>query len=114
MAKNPRADLYIPSMKLIVKVKFLRAGDKMQKLSTSTCSDASPYNAMGNDCAGIAAFIWDDSARSHEHDYLRQGLKKFARRHRCHRNFATERLAPRIATSAIKKGPKKKPAKKNH
>jgi len=74
--KNPRADLYIPSMKLIVEVKFLRAGDKMQKIIDEIASDASLYNAMGNDCAGILAFIWDDSARSHEHDYLRQGLKK--------------------------------------
>jgi REase_DpnII-MboI len=74
--KNPRADLYIPSMRLIVEVKFLRAGDKMQKIIDEIASDASLYNAMGNDCAGIIAFIWDDSARSHEHDYLRQGLKK--------------------------------------
>jgi hypothetical protein len=74
--KNPRADLYIPSMRLIVEVKFLRAGDRMQKMIDEIASDASLYNAMGNDCAGIIAFIWDDSARSHEHEYLRQGLKK--------------------------------------
>lgn len=74
--KNPRADLYIPSMKLIVEVKFLRAGEKMQKIIDEIASDASLYNAMGNDCAGIIPFIWDDSARSHEHDYLRQGLRK--------------------------------------
>jgi hypothetical protein len=74
--KSPRADLYIPSMKLIVEVKFLRAGDKMQKVIDEIASDASLYNAMGNDCAGIIPFIWDNSARSHEHDYLRQGLKK--------------------------------------
>ena len=74
--KNPRADLYIPSVKLIVEVKFLRAGDKMQKIIGEIASDASLYNAMGNDCPGIVAFIWDDSARSHEHDYLRQGLRK--------------------------------------
>ncbi len=112
--KNPRADLYIPSMKLIVEVKFLRAGDKMQKIIDEIASDASLYNAMGNDCAGIIAFIWDDSARSHEHDYLRQGLKK---------------LPGVIAAIVIsrpsgwlqgsrplpsKKGPKKKPANKNH
>ena len=48
----------------------------MQKMIDEIASDASLYNAMGNDCAGIIAFIWDDSARSHEHDYLRQGLKK--------------------------------------
>jgi REase_DpnII-MboI len=74
--KNPRADLYIPSMKLIVEVKFLRAEDRMQKIIDEIASDASLYNAMGNDCAGIIGFIWDDSARSHEHDYLRQGLRK--------------------------------------
>ena len=74
--KNPRADLYIPSMKLIVEAKFLRSGDRMQKIIDEISSDASLYNAMGNDCAGIIPFIWDDSARSQEHDYLRQGLKK--------------------------------------
>jgi hypothetical protein len=74
--KNPRADLYIPSMKLIVEAKFLRAGDRMQKIIDEISSDASLYNAMGNDCAGIIPFIWDDSARSQEHDYLRQGLNK--------------------------------------
>ena len=74
--KNPRADLYIPSMKLIVEAKFLRSGDRMQKIIDEISSDTGLYNAMGNDCAGIIPLIWDDSARSHEHDYLRQGLRK--------------------------------------
>jgi hypothetical protein len=74
--KNPRADLYIPSMKLIVEAKYLRPEEKIQKIIDEISSDASLYNAMGNDCAGIIPFIWDDSARSQEHDYLRQGLKK--------------------------------------
>ncbi len=74
--KNPRADLSIPSMKLIVEAKFLRTGDKMQKVIDEISSDASLYSAMGNDCAGIIPVIWDDSARSHEHDYLRHGLRK--------------------------------------
>ena len=63
-------------MKLIVEAKFLRVGDRLQKIIDEISSDASLYNAMGNDCAGIIPFIWDDSARSQEHDYLRQGLKK--------------------------------------
>jgi REase_DpnII-MboI len=74
--KSPRADLYIPSMKLIVEAKFLRSGEKVQRIIDQISSDASLYNAMGNDCTGIIPFIWDDSARSQEHDYLRQGLKK--------------------------------------
>ncbi|ABK18162.1 hypothetical protein Sfum_2482 [Syntrophobacter fumaroxidans MPOB] len=74
--KSPRADLYIPSMKFIVETKFIRTGDKMQKVIDEISADASLYNAMGNECAGIIPFIWDDSARSQEHDYLRQGLRK--------------------------------------
>lgn len=74
--KSPRADLHLPSMKIIVEAKFLRKGDKLQKVIDEISSDASLYSALGNDCDGIIPFIWDDSARSHEHDYLRQGLRK--------------------------------------
>ena len=74
--KSPRADLYVPSMKIIVEAKFLRKGDRMQKIIDEISSDASLYGALGNDCDGIIAFIWDNSARSQEHDYLKQGLKK--------------------------------------
>lgn len=76
--KNPRADLYIPSMKVIVEAKFLRTGDRMQKIIDEISSDASLYGALGNECKGIIPFIWDDSARSHEHDYLKQGLRKLS------------------------------------
>ena len=48
----------------------------MQKIIDEISSDASLYSAMGNDCGCMIPFIWDDSARSQEHDYLRQGLKK--------------------------------------
>jgi hypothetical protein len=48
----------------------------LQKIIDEISSDATLYNAMGNDCAGVIPLIWDDSARSHEHDYLRQGLRK--------------------------------------
>jgi REase_DpnII-MboI len=74
--KNPRADLYIPSMKLFIEVKFVRAGDSFQKIVDEISSDATLYNALGNECRDIIAFIWDDSARSQEHDYLKQGLKR--------------------------------------
>ena len=74
--KSPRADLHIPSMKIIIEAKFLRPGDSMQKVIDEISSDTGLYNAMGNDCAGIIPVIWDDSARSHEHDYLRQGIRK--------------------------------------
>ena len=74
--KSPRSDLYLPSMRIVIEVKFIRASDRFQKIIDEISSDASLYNAMGNDCRGIVVFIWDDSARSQEHDYLKQGLKK--------------------------------------
>lgn len=74
--KTPRADLYIPSMKLIVEAKFIRPEEKFQKIIEEIAADASLYRAMGNECDGIIPLIWDDSSRSQEHDYLKEGLKK--------------------------------------
>lgn len=75
--KSPRADFYIPSMKIVIEAKFLRPQDRMQKVIDEISSDTGLYSAMGNDCAGgIIPVVWDDGARSHEHDYLRQGLRK--------------------------------------
>jgi REase_DpnII-MboI len=74
--KNPRADLYIPSMKVMIEAKFIRKGKSFQSIIDEIASDASLYSAMGNDFAGLIAFVWDDSGRSQEHDYLKQGLGK--------------------------------------
>ena len=74
--KNPRADFHIPSMKDMVEAKFFRSVDKPQKMIDEIAADASLYCAMGNECVGVIAVIWDDAGRSHEHDYMKQGLKK--------------------------------------
>jgi REase_DpnII-MboI len=74
--KTPRADLYIPSMKIIIEAKFVRPGERFQKVIEEISADASLYLAMGNNCDGIIPFIWDNSSRSQEHDYLKEGLKK--------------------------------------
>jgi REase_DpnII-MboI len=74
--KSPRADLYIPSMKIIVEAKFMRRTKTFQSVIDEISSDASLYSAMGNDFQGLIAFIWDDSGRVQEHDYLKRGLSK--------------------------------------
>jgi hypothetical protein len=74
--KQPRTDLFIPSLKLIVEVKFLRQGDKVTKIIDEVGSDASLYLAEGSEYEGIVAFVWDDSRRSEEHPLLRDGLRK--------------------------------------
>ena len=74
--KNPRADLYIPSMKIMVEAKFIRKGKSFQAIVDEISSDASLYSAMGNEFSGLIAFVWDDSGRTQEHDYLKNGLRK--------------------------------------
>ena len=74
--KQPRTDLYIPSMKLIIEVKFLRSTDTMTKIIDELASDASLYLSAGTDYSGIIAFVWDDSRRIEEHSLLREGLRR--------------------------------------
>ncbi len=74
--KQPRTDLFIPSMKLVIEVKFLRPSEKVTKVIDELAADASLYLADGSDYSGIVAFVWDDSRRSEEHPLLRDGLLK--------------------------------------
>jgi REase_DpnII-MboI len=76
--KGPRADFYIPSMSLVVEVKFVRERDTLQRVIDQIAADTALYRAAGNDCAGIIPFIWDNGGRSHEHDYLSHGLRKLS------------------------------------
>ena len=45
--KQPRADLFIPSVKLIIEVKFLRQTDKVTKVIDELGSDASLFSPRG-------------------------------------------------------------------
>lgn len=73
---HPRADLGIPSLKLIVEVKFMRSGDSPQDMIEQIAADSSLYLVNGSCYRHIVAFIWDDSRRSEQHDLLRGGLKQ--------------------------------------
>lgn len=73
--KQPRTDLFIPSMKLIIEAKFLRSTDKLTKVIDEVGSDASLYLKEGSDYAGIVAFVWDAARRTEEHAVLRNGLR---------------------------------------
>jgi len=74
--KQPRTDLFIPSIKLIIEVKFVRQTDKVTKVIDELGSDASLYLSAGTDYSGIIAFVWDDSRRNEEHSLLQNGLRQ--------------------------------------
>ena len=64
--KQPRTDLFIPSMKLIIEAKFLRQDDKITKIIDEIAADTSLYLTKGTDYAGVIPFVrlcenWDVS-----------------------------------------------------
>ena len=72
---HPRADLAIPSLRVIIEVKFARKdGKSFSDLIQEVAADASTYLQDGSGYTSILAFIWDDAARTEGHSELRQGL----------------------------------------
>jgi hypothetical protein len=80
---HPRADLAIPSLELIVEVKFVRAGGRsiFGSVIQEVAADASTYLQEGSGYRHIIAFVWDDAARTEEHAELRQGLMRIRAMH---------------------------------
>jgi len=76
--KNPRVDLGIPSLGLIIEVKFLRKSESFAKLIGELAEDASLYLARGRSTRykSVLPFIWDDSRRTEEHRKFLDGLRQ--------------------------------------
>jgi hypothetical protein len=76
---QPRADLTISSLKLIIEAKFAYAGDSLKKIQRELSEDAAAYFPQGGSFERMIAFIWDDAARTEEHATLIQGLEQLER-----------------------------------
>jgi hypothetical protein len=76
---QPRADLVIPSLKLIIEAKFARAADSLKEVQRQLAQDAAMYFPQGGQYGRMIAFVWDDAARTEEHATLIQGLEKLDR-----------------------------------
>jgi hypothetical protein len=74
--KQPRTDLFIPSLKLIIEVKFVYPTTSFQGIIEEIGADASLYLAEQSEYTQIIVFVWDDTRQSEEHDLLVQGLTK--------------------------------------
>lgn len=78
--KNPRADLGIPSMKLIIEVKFVRSTARFADMVEEVAADNSLY--FGADSSYkhryeyLLAFVWDDSRRDTEHAVFKRGVEQ--------------------------------------
>lgn len=73
--KKPRADLVMPSLHLVLEVKYWRASHSPQELISQIAEDVSLYLKAGSPYRHVLPVIWDQGRRTEEHDYLIAGLK---------------------------------------
>lgn len=76
---QPRADLTIPSLKLIIEAKFAYARESLKKIQRELCEDAAAYFPRDGSFERMIAVVWDDAARTEEHATLIQGLEQLER-----------------------------------
>jgi REase_DpnII-MboI len=73
---QPRADIGVPSLRLIVEAKFMRADDPPKKMVEQIAEDASLYLVAGSKYNRMIPFIWDDSRRTEHHEEMIRGLRQ--------------------------------------
>jgi hypothetical protein len=72
---QPRADIGLPSLRIIVEAKFMRSTDAPKSMIEQIAEDASLYLVSGSRYDRIVPFIWDDSRRTERHEEILRGLR---------------------------------------
>lgn len=73
---QPRADLCLMSLGLVIEVKFWYRRDSVSRLIEEVAADITLYLKSGGPYSSLIVAIWDDGARTEEHAALEQGLSK--------------------------------------
>jgi DpnII restriction endonuclease len=76
--KHPKCDLAVPSLHVIIEVKFVLNGEQADfaNVIEGVAADTSLYLSERTDFSQIVAFVWDNSRRSEQHSELLQGLRR--------------------------------------
>ena len=72
---HPRLDIVLPSLRLIIEVKFWRKSVKSEEMVRELAEDAALYLTPDAPYDVIVPLIWDEGARTEEHAALISGLK---------------------------------------
>jgi len=75
---QPRADILIPSLRLIIEIKYMRDTLSPKDVIEQIAADANLYLGHGGRYDEIVVFLWDASCRVEQHDSIRSGLCKLA------------------------------------
>jgi hypothetical protein len=72
---QPRADLCILALQLVVEVKFWYRGKSVKDLTEEIAADLTLYLRKDSPYRAVIVAIWDDGARTEEQAELKRGLK---------------------------------------
>jgi hypothetical protein len=72
---QPRADLCILGLEIVVEVKFWYRGKSVKDLTEEIAADLTLYLRKDSPYRAVIAAIWDDGARTEEQAELKRGLK---------------------------------------
>jgi hypothetical protein len=78
--KHPRADLAIPSMRLIIEVKFLRESTQsaLSDITEQIAADSGLYLTSNSVFSELLVFVWDNTRSTEHHSELKGGLLQIA------------------------------------
>lgn len=72
--RQPRADLGIPSLGVVVEVKFAHGRTSFSDFTEEIASDVSLYLTAASPYRQIVVFVWDESRRTEQYERLNAGL----------------------------------------
>jgi hypothetical protein len=72
--KKPRADLVLPSLHLVIEVKYWRERSSPQDLISQIGEDVSLYLKVGSPYRKVLPIVWDQARRTEQYDLLISGL----------------------------------------
>lgn len=75
---QPRADLCLISLGLLIEVKFWYRRDSANRLIEEVAADVTLYLKSNTPYSALIVAIWDDGARTEEHAELTRGLRSLA------------------------------------
>ncbi len=94
---QPRLDLAIPSLQLIIEAKFVRSDTPLKRAIEEISTDSGLYFAAGSDYEHLIAFVWDEGQRSEQHSALVRGIEQLPR---VRKAIAVSRPGKMIRTTA--------------
>jgi hypothetical protein len=73
---QPRVDLFIPSLRLVIEVKYLaKRGQKaLREFTIQLEADASAYTRADSPADQMVVFIWDDTNQDEQHARMKAGV----------------------------------------